>query len=69
MATVNQKTAAPTRKVKYGTAAGALVTVAVWAASYFAHVDVPDAVSAALVVLIMFGVFWRVPSSALDQGS
>lgn len=69
MATVNQNSAAPTRKVTAAGLSGALVTILVWAADSFLHVEIPAVVAAALVLVFSFGVAYFVPASATDTGT
>lgn len=57
----NQPTAAPVKKTTAGALAGAVVTIAVWAARAFAHVEVPPEIAASAVVVVTFGVSYVVP--------
>lgn len=53
----------PRPKVVAGAIAGALVTIGVWALSYFAHVNQPPEVIGAEVVVVSFAFAWLVPDS------
>ena len=63
---MNARTAAPVRKVASGTLAGAITTVVVYAFDTISGRDLPDAVVAALVVIVSFGVAYLVPASESD---
>jgi len=53
----------PKRKVVVGAIAGAVVTVGLWALSYFANISQPDYVAAAEVVLVSFGLSYLIPEA------
>jgi hypothetical protein len=57
----------PTRKVSVGALAGAVVTVGLWALSYFAHVSQPDYVGAAEVVIVGTALAYLIPEK--DQAA
>lgn len=52
---------APNRKVMAGGLAGALTTIATWAADAFGGVKVPGEVAAAITTVIAFAVSYFVP--------
>jgi hypothetical protein len=56
-----EPSAAPTRKVAIGGAAGAIATIAVWASKSFGGVEVPAEIAVALTALITFGLQYVVP--------
>jgi len=66
---VNQPSVAPVRKVTAGGLSGAVVTILVWALEYFANVQIPAYVVAALVTVVSFIVAYLVPAAATDVGS
>lgn len=59
---VNQPTAAPTRKVTIGAAIGALVTIVVWLVDVASDQEVPALVAAALVVVLAFAASYITPN-------
>ncbi|WP_420433005.1 hypothetical protein [Hyphobacterium sp.] len=57
--TVNQSTAAPSRKVTAAMIAGAIATVLAWGISAIAGVDVPPGVESAFAVILTAGAaYW-----------
>jgi energy-converting hydrogenase Eha subunit C len=59
---VNATSAAPVRKVAAATLAGALVTLVVWAAATFLHLNISAEVAAAIVTVVIFVVGYLVPA-------
>jgi len=55
-------------KVAAGVLAGAAVTIAVWALSYFAHITEPPAVVGAEVELVSFVIAYLVPGTQESGG-
>ncbi len=53
----------PHPKVIAGALAGAAVTIAVWALSYFAHVNQPPEVIGAEVVIVSAAIAYLVPGA------
>lgn len=63
---MNTSTSAPAQKVIAGGVAGAIVTILIWFAGTFAHVDIPAEVAASLVVVLSFLVSYITPPAAKD---
>ncbi len=54
----------PDRKVGFGAAVGAVVTLAVWAAHQFAHTDIPSEQASALATLLYFAASYVLPGAS-----
>lgn len=51
---INHPTPAPTRKVGYGAAAGAVNTIVLWIIATTMRVEIPAEVASAMTVVLMF---------------
>lgn len=67
MAAVEQQSLVPTQKLIVSGLAGSIVTVGVWAAKEWGHVEIPAEIAAQLAVIVSFIAGYLIPPNDRDQ--